>query len=184
MSLTVEDGSGLSTADSFVSVADCDAYHVARNNTTWTGTTTAKEGAIIRATDYLCGSYLWRGFTVSSTQSLCWPRMASEPPYPSTLAGGGTIARLVDANGWEVDTDSVPQVVVNACCELALEALSASLDSAQDRGGRVKRKRVEGVVEIEYQDGAPPNKTYTSVDKMLKRSGLIKNSNSIRMYRV
>ena len=44
MALVVEDGTGLDTAESFISVADADTYHTEWNAdpTAWTGATTAQ----------------------------------------------------------------------------------------------------------------------------------------------
>ena len=53
MALIVEDGSGLSGANSYASTAQADTYASDRGLTAWTGDTATKEAALIRATDYL-----------------------------------------------------------------------------------------------------------------------------------
>lgn len=101
MSLIVEDGTGMSTADSYISVADADTYHSSMGNTAWPlATEGAREIALRRATQYLDTHYRWRGSPLSSTQALAWPR---------------------DYAAWPVAAVRV------ACSELALRALSASL---------------------------------------------------------
>lgn len=109
MTLTVEDGTGLAAADAYASVATADAYHTAMGNTTWTGTDAAKEIALRRATQYLDNRYTYRGARLTSTQALEWPRVGYEL-------------------GWRAEAWPVPNLR-DACCELALRALSDSLQT-------------------------------------------------------
>ena len=55
----------------------------------------------------------------------------------------------------------------DACAELAFQALSASLVIVNDRGGAIKRQKVD-VIEIEYADNAPTQKSYDFVDMIIK----------------
>ena len=74
MALVVEDGTGLSTAESYISVADADTYHSDRGNALWTGTDAVKEEALRQATEYLDATYDWKGSISLTTQALNWPR--------------------------------------------------------------------------------------------------------------
>lgn len=109
MTLTVEDGTGLTSANTYASVAVADAYHTAMGNTTWTGTDASKEIALRRATQYLDNRYSYRGERLTSTQALEWPRVGYEL-------------------GWRVEAWPVPNLKA-ACCELALRALTAALQT-------------------------------------------------------
>ncbi len=151
MSLIVEDGTGLANAESYVSVADCDTYHTANNNATWTGTTAVKEAALRAATRYLDGNYRsrWIGSRQSQTQALEWPRYEA-----------------YDSQGFGFD--AVPDDLVTACCELALRALSAALKSDEERGGAISSLTV-GPISIGYASAAPPGTVYRSVDDILSR---------------
>jgi len=156
MSLIVEDGTGLSTAQSYASVAEADAYHLALGNTSWgTATTANKETALTRASRALDGMYgaRWPGLRVQPSQALDWPRFDAE-----------------DREGYEVASDSVPQAVKNACCEAALVELGEAyaLSKSLDRGGRVKREKL-GALETEYADGAPAGKSYPAIYQALAR---------------
>jgi len=128
--IVIEDGTGLADAVSYVSSADADIYHAARGNSTWTGTTAAKEAALVRATQALDGRYRWPGVLYSDTQALDWPR---------------TDAYDVDGN----EIEGVPQGVIDAACEAALveliepDALSPSVETG------VRREKVGGI-EAEY----------------------------------
>ena len=111
MTLTVEDGSGLTNADSYVSVADCDTYHANHSgSTTWSGATTAnKEKALRLATQYLDAKYERRfvGVRFSLEQSLHWPR-----------------SYVQQYDIYSVSKTEVPSELKDACCELALKQLS------------------------------------------------------------
>ena len=65
MSLIVEDGTGKSNAESYISVADADTYHSNRDNTDWAALTTAEKERLLRiATDYMVAVYRlrWDGY--------------------------------------------------------------------------------------------------------------------------
>lgn len=150
MSLVVEDGTGLSTAESYISVTDADTYFTARGVTAWTGSTTVKEQALRKATDYLLQRYRsrWQGVRMLSTQALDWPRAN------------------VCVDGYYVASDAVPVPVERACAELALKTLSDDLSPDLDRGGEVASESV-GPVAVSYFAGADPRKVFTAIDDML-----------------
>ena len=101
MALIVEDGSKPAGSNCYTSVADADAYHLARGGTAWAAATTGvKEAAILEATTWLNGQ-AWKGRKVAS-RTMAWPR-----------------ADVVDGDGWTIATDTVPEVVGMACAELA-----------------------------------------------------------------
>lgn len=129
MSLTVEDGTGLATADSYASRADADAYHAARGNAAWAAASTdARDAALRKATQYLDTRYRWVGNRSTLTQALEWPRYF--------------VPRLGYPSGW-------PQPrVVHACIELALRALSVDL-LADDEGRDVLSEQV-GPISVTY----------------------------------
>lgn len=150
MTFTVEDGTGLATANAYVSVATADAYFTERGDTTWTGSDATKQGAIIKATQFLDASYVFTGVLRFDTQALSWPR-----------------AYATDKDGRALEADEVPQRVKDACCELALYALGASLAPnivGTDRVARVKA----GSAEVEFETGARDVGTrFALVDRLL-----------------
>ena len=105
--MVVEDGTGLSNADAYVSVADADIYHASYNGSTdWSGATTAaKEMAIMVATQYIDNTYgsAWKGTRTGSVQSLDWPR-----------------AGVQDQNGFVQASDELPNKLKQAAAEVAL----------------------------------------------------------------
>lgn len=105
---TVEDGTGLAAADSYISVDYADAYHLSRGYTAWSGLSeTAKQQAIVRATDHMDAVYgtRFRGAIKTTTQALAWPRYDA-----------------FDDLGRSVGLTSVPKEVQKACAEFALRA--------------------------------------------------------------
>ncbi len=172
MAFVVEDGSAKSEANALVSVDECTSYHQERGNSAWSGTQAEMEAAIVKASDHLCRAYPWRGRRVSAQQGLCWPRLASDGVNP-----------LLDGEGFALATDSVPSPVRQACCELALEAMTGrELGPVRERGGLVRREKVD-LVEVEYEPGAPAGPVYPRVRDRLLRAGLIQGAAARRLAR-
>lgn len=148
MPLIVENGAGLATAESYVSVADCMAYAQA-HGLAFAGQEPAQEAALRNATIYLDGRYTFRGYRKTSEQALAWPRC-------------------------RVDAEGVPREVVSACCELATRAIAGSLwqDVAAGDPGAVTEETV-GPITTTY--AAPTGARldgqteYAGVTAMLRR---------------
>lgn len=108
MALVVEDGTGLTNANAFVSSTDFKAYLDARGYDHSASSQTQIEQAIIRATDFLSNSYRWGGFkrrgrgNAQGEQSLAFPR-----------------TDLVDRDGYSVPFDAVPHEIKDATIEVA-----------------------------------------------------------------
>lgn len=140
MALVIEDGSGRSDAEAYISVADADAYFLARGNATWAALTAeVKEQALRRAADYMVAVYgqRWRSEPVTTTQALSWPR---------------------------VEYDPIPVAVGRANAELALRASAADL--LADQGAQVASEQV-GPIAVAYAPGARQSTRYAAVDAML-----------------
>lgn len=159
MALIVETGSGSSDSESYASVSDALTYHANRGNATWaTIPTTQQEQALRRATDFLEQRYnlAWQGYRSSSTQALAWPRNS------------------VMVNGYVIGSALIPQILINATCEVALKAAAGELDADLERG--VLREKV-GALEVEYDKNSPERKRYVAVENILKP--LFANSSSL-----
>lgn len=164
--LVVEDGTGKTDADAYVSAADATAYHVKHGSpAAWTAATEAQKDAAIRAaTVYLDAKMAWVGVVANDDQSLGWPR-----------------AEAYDSEGREQEWDIVPQRVEDACSYLALVHLSSALDATQARGGDIKREKV-GAVEVEYMDRAVPGTALPFVRQIV--GGLAQSSAStVNLFR-
>jgi hypothetical protein len=165
MAITVEDGTIVTGAESYVSAATATTYHTNRGNTAWTGADAVKEAALRRAATYLDGRYRlrWKGARVYPlTQAMEWPRAGVETE-----------------DGQALDITTIPQRLKDAQCELALRALSGPL--ADDLNASVRREKVD-VLETEYAPGAKPGQIeYQIVDQLL--SDLLKPSGSSDLLR-
>jgi hypothetical protein len=173
MAITVEDGSGKTDADAYVSVADCDTYFTNRQGSTaWTDaavTTAQKEAAIRNSTAYLDRRYnsLWRGMRIGLNQALSWPRQD-----------------IRDLDGFAVGADSVPPKVVDACCEGAVLALSEDLLPDIENSGIISEETVSvGSVRstTKYEGGKSQVKTFRKIETLLR--GLIKAAGTIQLER-
>jgi hypothetical protein len=152
MALIVEDGTGLSNAESFMSVAEATAYHLANGNkAAWSEVAgeLTKEAMLRQATTYIQNRYFakWCGHPVLTTQKLDWPRT-------------GVLFR----NGGFVASTSVPSEVKAACAELALRAASAAL--MPDGAPTVTFEKI-GPIEVKYEPFTTPADPYAAIDALL-----------------
>ena len=158
--MTVEDGSGLIDADSYVSVSYCDTYFSDRLITEWIDITDVptKEALLIRATDYIEQVYsqAWSGEPLMDTQALSFPR-------------------LID----DVDV-GVPERLKKACCELALKANSGTL--LTDVEQRIVKEKV-AVIETTYGEYSDQLTQYTAVYELIKIYLDNPSSNSMKVVR-
>ena len=160
MSLIVETGAIVAGAESYISVTDASAYHLARGNNTWATISTAQmEEALRRGTDYMVQVYRlrWKGVRMLSTQALDWPRAYV---YLEPVITG---ANLEFPN--LVADDIVPAEVARACAELALKAAAGELYSDQSQG--VVREKI-GPIEVEYDRFSPRAVRYSAIDALLR----------------
>lgn len=152
MALIVEDGTGLTNAESYLSVVDATAYHTKMGNSAaWAavGIESVQEAMLRRATNYLRSRYyaMWQGTPIAPFQRLDWPRWG-----------------VPTRNGYNaIASNEVPEEVKDACAELALKASTTEL--MPDSNQAIKREKI-GLIEVEYdQYSAPPS--FSSVDSML-----------------
>lgn len=112
MAFTVEDGTGLASANAYISVEYADQYHAERGNADWSATDEVKQQAIVKATDYI--------------ETRWGPRFRGTPEFidtPQALA----FPRLYINDRYGVAITGVPEVLQRATAELALRALGQAL---------------------------------------------------------
>lgn len=160
MALIVEDGTGVTGADSYGAEATADTYHTDHGNSTAWETPVAgapsKEVSLRLGTQFLDATFggKWRGVKKTLTQGLDWPRISA----------------------WDDDEDyiddaSIPQVLEYATYELALkvrqgDTLVADLTSP----GVITEKTVgAGKVRqtIKYSGGSQ-HKAYSLVKRLVR----------------
>lgn len=162
MALIVEDGSGLATAESYISVADATAYFALRGNASWAtiASDTIREQLLRQATDYMEGYYgqAWKGLRVGLTQALSWPRADVELPD----VGG----QFTGSYQFVFPYNQVPKDVATACADLALLSLAGPL--APDMEPLIKSEKTD-VLETVWADGSPPYTIYRGVAMKLAK---------------
>lgn len=112
MPITIVATAGASNANSYVTLADADAYMATRFETAWTaaaGSDETRKKALVQATRQL-DQLAWQGVKMSATQALEWPRDVQEEA-----------------------SDTIPPWLENACCEQALWILANSTTGGQDQ---------------------------------------------------
>jgi len=168
--LVVEDGSGLTNANSYASLAYADSYHeYHRNPATWTEADDAdKEQALRMATWWLDQTYgdRWIGLKSTQEQALDWPR-----------------GLAYDRNGYQVPDDEVPNRLKDATCEMALRYLLAPDElmpdvEVQDQGILSESNAVGALSSsTTYAGGKSYEKRFTAAYRLLTTSGLIEGGN-------
>ena len=104
VTVIVEDGSGVSGANSYRSTADIDAWVLTNpHDTTWaTLVQAAKNGYAVMSCRVMNEQMNWDGWQTDDEQSLDLPRSG-----------------MADKNGNAIDNDEIPSEIQNAQCELA-----------------------------------------------------------------
>lgn len=99
--MIVENGNGLSNANSYVDVDFADDYFSTRGYSKWaTLTEGTKEVLLIKATDYINNAFKWNGKKLTSEQSLRFPRQ-----------------NLTDYEGSKIE--GIPVAIKESVCECA-----------------------------------------------------------------
>ena len=165
--LVVEDGSIVPGANSYVTVAEADAFFQDQFDAVWIGANDAnKKTALIKAGFYMQAKYRmrWHGARVDAYQSLDWPRRGVaipdffDPFYRNIFVPAGFETTLFVAE------NVIPNEVKHAMCILA----RATMDSAgvsnivlQPALGRVTKREKLGELEVEYFEGSAGQRLQT-----------------------
>jgi len=168
MALIVEDGTGKTTADSYLSLTDAATYHTAHSDpASWTAAADAiKEKALRLATQYADARYdgRWRGYKNTSTQALAWPR-----------------SYAVDSEGYAILSTIVPKPLEDAIAELALRVVQGDtlLADIAKPAAISSQSRTIGPIStsVSYVGGMPPTKKYALIEALM--APLIQSSNTV-----
>ncbi len=157
MALTVEDGTGRTDAEAYISVSEFKQFAGRRGYNYDEYGDPDIEASIRLATDWIDTYNRYKGTRLRSQQAKEFPR-----------------ADLTDWSDYVVT--GVPQRVKDACAELAFKGLSESLYLDQDRGGKVQSESV-GPISVSYAADAPTGKVWTYAQNLLKQ--YLRDPNSI-----
>ena len=146
MGFVVEDGTGLTTANSYTSVAEADAYALEMGDEDWSSfSDEEKEVALVNATSYIDNTYRqqWIGTRATRDQALSWIRY-----------------NAMDSDGWILSSSAIPPRLKNAVSEIAfvyadnpdidLYAADQSLQTVKSQKTKEKVDVIETEAEVEY----------------------------------
>ncbi len=133
MSITVEDGSGVTGADSYITVDEARTFALNRG-VTLSSTDSEVEVLIYKSMDYLesfRGDF--KGWKTDDDQALQWPRTGV----------------YIDNN--YIDNDEIPNDLKNALCQLVMDSNTSDIDP----NGTMRETITEkvDVIEVEYNKG-------------------------------
>lgn len=134
---TVEDGTGLAAATSYVSVADADDILIVNIHaySSWNAlTTTQKEYLLAWASRYLDAHADWYGTKTVETSGLRWPRTG-----------------VTDRDGIALSSTAIPKQLKVATAEMARYLISE--DRSTERSQDAIKMLKADVVEIEFIEG-------------------------------
>jgi hypothetical protein len=161
MALTIEDGSLVSGANSYVTLADARAYAEDRGAVLPIDDDDA-EVVILKAMDYLESfSDRFKGWRVERDQALSWPRSG------------------IVIEDWAWNSDEIPRQVISAQLALVLE-INAGEDpfNPSPSASLPQTRKKVGPIEVEYAAPRPPSKvskaspSQTIINLLLANSGL------------
>jgi hypothetical protein len=140
--LTIEDGTGIAGADSYIAVADLRQYCANLNYVIDPSVTDAfLETRLRAAANWIDTAFRYKGNKLTTTQSLEFPRV--------NLLDWSSMAVL-----------GVPLRVAKACAELAYKAIDdVELFQDLERGGLISHEQV-GPISTTYDPNAPAQKVY------------------------
>lgn len=125
---------GGTTAESYASVAEADAYLAFRGDTsTWTALSTPDKENKLRWSASILQDLLWLGYRTSTTQALEWPRYDVYEKDAFNL----------------IASDAIPAELKRAQAELAFQLIAN--DWTQGLGPTVPTRVKVGSIEIENQ---------------------------------
>lgn len=152
LTLTIEDGSQVPGANSYVSVAEADTYlSYSAQRAAWGALSDdGKIAALVQAARMLNGA-AWKGSKVDIAQPLAWPRYGITDDQ-SRVAWDALASQHVGV----YPDNAIPQEIKDAQSELA--ALQAVSDRAgdQDADGIKSVKVGKGALEVEFDASTRP----------------------------
>ena len=126
---------GGTTTNSYITVAEYEAFWTERNVTT-SGNTAAKESQLVQAADYINRSYTFVGEQQHRFQTMVWPRLTG----------------IYLVKDFPIDPDFIPQDIKDAQAELAYIINQGTNVFATVTGGaKVREKNKAGPVETEVE---------------------------------
>jgi len=193
LTLVKEDGTGLSNANSYASVADGDAYFEGHlYASAWTAATAlTKAAALVMATRLVDSQFQFNGYRAHEAQALQWPRERCPDPDRNLVTRTPLSPVLTNF----VPSDSVPKPVAAAVCEMARELLIVDRTAAPPGEGisstQTSTASHDSAGGSSSQSSTPYSKedtrpfvTRVAQAMLAKYGALIQGGGSVRLVRV
>jgi hypothetical protein len=164
--LIVEDGTNVSNANSYATLAYFNTYNTVHGRDMSAVTDEIKKALLIKGTEFINNFFLWKGKRKYSSQPLSFPRID-----------------LYDFNHEEIT--GIPECLKKAVCEAGYIAKTKDLWGTKSRKGGVKSEAVDGAVAVVYfqeedvkinSAGTTYTSIYESINVLLR--GLYRTSDS------
>ena len=158
--MIVEDGTGKTDANSYVSVEFANDYFSARGVSEWNIDTEKKEQLLIKATDFIDNIFQWLGKKEFENQALRFPR--------------------VDLRDYEgVEVKGIPLCLKQAVCDAALINNNSELFQTKEANGDVVSEKI-GELAFTYsktnKEAVTSSTLYDSINTKLR--GLYRDSSN------
>jgi hypothetical protein len=184
LTLVVEDGTAKSDANTYISLNDAETYMEGRlHTTTWDGETDAnKNAALVQATRILDRYVNWLGYKSDQDQALAWPRWGicydCAQYYECAAEWYGNDPYLT----FSVASDTIPQEIKDAACELALYLLGTDPQAVPDTAG-FSEIEVEGAIRLKIDKRDRASTIPGHVWDMVRHLGSRKGGANVRLMR-
>jgi hypothetical protein len=182
--LVVEDATGLTNSNSYISLADANTYHSSGLYAgDWTGAASddIRSRALAMATQVIDRTVKFRGWRKSTSQALEWPRYECPRRDVSEYAFVATVERI--ANFWRFD--QIPDILKFATAELAKELLKGDRTADDPSKGIASLGIGQGAVTIAFNPSDRKNVFTDQVMNYLRQLGMIRGaSNTVQLKRV
>ena len=181
MTLTKEDGTGKTDANTYADVADGDAFHEGHlYASAWSGATTGnKETALVMATRLIDALCYFRGFKTHDTQALQWPRELAKDDNRLN-----SFVLLLNRQNYFAN-DVVPVMLINATIETARALIEQDRTTDPDGEGIAKLGLV-GTLNVTFDKQDRPPIIPHVAQAMLARLGELQTggAGTVRFVRV
>ena len=146
--ITLEDGTGVTGANSYITTAQADTYHDNHGNTDWTTDADTKTSSCIRGAAWVDNYFLgqWKGAKSSSSQPMQWPRQNVTDEDGESVGSGTIPQRIKDANAMAALAVPKEQQVTYAGNVKRVKGGSAEVEFAG--GGLMSRERIDLIYEL------------------------------------
>lgn len=164
---------GAANADSYVTLAEFNTYCDLTGRGV-SGADNEVEVLLRKALAYLENQYRgrWVGYRATEAQSLAWPRLGTGGDRFRYAGDSFAVYGIIDEDGFQIATDTVPVQIKNAQCEAAI-LINAGATLQPTVGPQVKSETV-GPISVTYVDGASLVDRYMAVEGILR--GLVKST--------